>query len=157
MPPLPATNVRAGRLPVPDAHHGGAGRRRGRAGTRFGVGGHFQRTRMTTATMSMTPSRTGVGLERATVALLLCFVASLQISIAAANILLALTLVCWVAMLVQDKTLPSVPRFFWPLLAYGGVTLAISAFSMDRRASFIDDKQLLLFVIVPAVYQIARG
>jgi O-antigen ligase len=107
--------------------------------------------------MSMTQPRTAPGLERVTVALLLCFVASLQISIAAANILLSLMLVCWVAMMVQGKAVPSVPRFFWPLVVYAGATLLVSAFSADARTSFIDDKQLVLFVIVPAVYQIARG
>src|SRR3954470_13916764 len=112
---------------------------------------------MTTAAMSMTHPGTGPVLERATVTLLLCFVASLQISIAAANILLALMMVCWVAQMVQDKTLPAVPRFFWPLAAYAVVTLVVSAFSLDPRTSIVDDKQLLLFVIVPAVYQIARG
>jgi O-antigen ligase len=112
---------------------------------------------MTTAAMSMTHPRTAPALERVTVALLLCFVASLQISIAAANILLALTMVCWIAQMVQDKTAPEVPRFFWPLVAYAAATLVASAFSLDRRTSFIDDKQLVLFVIVPAVYQIARG
>ena len=112
---------------------------------------------MTTAAMSMTHPRTAPGLERATVALLLCFVASLQISIAAANILLALMMVVWVAQMVQEKTLPVVPRFFWPLAAYAAVTLVISLFSLDPRTSIIDDKQLVLFVIVPAVYYIARG
>jgi O-antigen ligase len=112
---------------------------------------------MTTATMSMSHPRSEPWLERATLALLLCFVASLQISIAAANILGSMALVCWIAQLVQDRTLPSVPRFFWPLLAYAGATLVSSAFSQDVRESFIDDKQLLLFIIVPAVYQIARG
>jgi O-antigen ligase len=112
---------------------------------------------MTTAAMSMTHPRTAPALERVTVALLLCFVASLQISIAAANILLALMMVCWVAQIVQEKTAPEVPRFFWPLVAYAAATLVISAFSLDPRTSFIDDKQLVLFVIVPAVYQIARG
>jgi O-antigen ligase len=112
---------------------------------------------MTTAAMSVTHPRTAHGLERAAVVLLLCFVASLQISIAAANILLALMLVCWVAQLVQDRMLPAVPRFFWPLVAYGAVTVVISAFSLDPSTSIVDDKQLLLFVIVPAVYQIARG
>jgi len=112
---------------------------------------------MTTAAMTMTHPRTAPVLERATVVLLLCFVASLQISIAAANILLALMMVCWVAQMVQEKTLPAAPRFFWPLAAYAAATLAISAFSLDPRTSFVDDKQLLLFVIVPAVYQIARG
>ncbi len=112
---------------------------------------------MTTAAMSVTHPRTAQGLERATVVLLLCFVASLQISIAAANILLSLTLVCWVAQLVQDRELPAVPRFFWPLVAYAAVTVVISLFSLDPSTSIVDDKQLVLFVIVPAVYQIARG
>jgi O-antigen ligase len=112
---------------------------------------------MTTAAMSVTQPRTAHGLERVTVVLLLCFAASLQISIAAANILLALMLVCWVVQLVQDRTLPAVPRFFWPLAAYAAVTLLISAFSLDPATSIVDDKQLVLFVIVPAVYQIARG
>ena len=112
---------------------------------------------MTTAAMSVTHPRTAHGLERATLVLLLCFVASLQMSIAAANILLAVMLVCWVAQLVQDRALPAVPRFFWPLVAYAAVTVAISAFSLDPATSIVDDKQLLLFVIVPAVYQIARG
>ena len=112
---------------------------------------------MTTATMSMPDTRTEPWLERATFALLLCFVASLQISIAAANILGSMALVCWIAQLIQDRTLPSVPRFFWPLLAYAAITLVSSAFSQIVRDSFIDDKQLLLFIIVPAVYQIARG
>jgi O-antigen ligase len=107
--------------------------------------------------MSMTHPRTAPRLERATVGLLLCFVASLQISIAAANILLALMMVVWVAQMVQEKTLPAAPRFFWPLAAYAAVTLVISAFSLDPRTSIIDDKQLVLFVIVPAVYHIARG
>jgi O-antigen ligase len=112
---------------------------------------------MTTAAMSVTHPRMAHGLERATVVLLLCFVASLQISIAAANILLALMLVCWTAQLVQDRTVPAVPYFFWPLVAYAAVTVAVSAFSLDPATSIIDDKQLVLFVIVPAVYQIARG
>src|SRR5882672_12546576 len=112
---------------------------------------------MTTAAMSITGSRTAPGLERATVALLLCFVASLQISIAAANILLALMMVCWVAQIVHEKALPVVPPFFWPLAGYAAATLVISAFSLDPRTSIVDDKQLVLFVIVPAVYQIARG
>jgi O-antigen ligase len=66
-------------------------------------------------------------------------------------------LVCWVAQIVQDRTLPPVPRVFWPLAAYAAVTLVVSVFSVDPPVSIVDDKQLLLFVIVPAVYQIARG
>src|SRR5258705_4027697 len=103
---------------------------------------------MTTATMSMTHARSAPVLERATFALLLCFVASLQISIAAANILLALMMVCWAVQIAQEKTLPAVPWFFWPLAAYAAITLIISTFSLDPRTSIVDDKQLVLFIIV---------
>ena len=78
-----------------------------------------------TAAMSMTHPRTAPGLERVTVVLLLCFVAALQISIAAADILLSLMMVCWVAQMVQEKMLPGVPRVFWPLAAYAAVTVIV--------------------------------
>ena len=46
---------------------------------------------------------------------------------------------------------------FVPLVVYAALTLASSAFAIDPRTSFIDDKQLILFLIVPAVYYLARG
>src|SRR5688500_7061061 len=89
--------------------------------------------------------------------LLLGFVAALQISIAAAGVLLAATLVCWVALLVRDRARPEAPPFFLPLLVFAGATLVSAAFSIDAWTSFVDTKQLLLLLIVPAVYHIARG
>jgi O-antigen ligase len=113
---------------------------------------------MSAMTMSVTQTtRSEIGLERVTFWFLLGFVAALQMSIAAANVLLALTFVCWVAMQVRDRTLPSAPRFFMPLAIYAAATLVSSMFSFDPRESFIDDKQLLLFAIVPMVYDIGRG
>src|SRR5688500_1913221 len=112
---------------------------------------------MNAVTMSVSDTRTVPGLERGAVALLLGFVASLQVSIALAQILLAATLVCWIALLVRDRTRPSAPAFFLPLAAYAGVTLVASALSVDPLASVFDSRQLLLFAIVPAVYDIARG
>ena len=112
---------------------------------------------MSTTTMSMTGTATEVGLDRVTYWLLLAFVAALQMSIAAANVLLALTFVCWVASLVRDRTMPSAPTFFLVLAAYALATLVSSAFSFEPRTSFIDDKQLVLFAIVPMVFDIARG
>ena len=112
---------------------------------------------MTTATMSMSGTQSAPILDRVTVALLLTFVASLQISIAAANVLLSAMLVCWAAMLVRDRTRPAAPRFFLPLAIYAAATLLSAALSVDPRESLIDSKQLLLFLIVPAVYDIARG
>ena len=114
---------------------------------------------MTATTMSVTDTREAAtpGLNKLAAALLFGFVASLQISIAAAGILLSAMLVCWVAMLVSDRRWPSAPAFFIPLAAYGAMTLISSVFSSDRVTSLIDSKQLVLLAIVPAVYEIARG
>jgi O-antigen ligase len=108
-------------------------------------------------TMSASEPHATPTLERVTVALLLGFVAALQVSIAVAQILLAVMLVCWVALHVRQGTRPSAPAFFLPLAAYGAATLVSSAFSVDPRGSFVDSRQLLLFAIVPAVYDLARG
>jgi O-antigen ligase len=112
---------------------------------------------MNVTTITAPQARATHGLDRLAVGLLLGFVASLQVSIALADVLLAGTLVAWVAMLVRDRVRPSAPRFFVPLAAYAGITLVASAFSMDPRTSFVDSKQLLLFAVVPAVYDLARG
>ncbi|MBI4476174.1 MAG: O-antigen ligase family protein [Acidobacteria bacterium] len=85
------------------------------------------------------------------------FAGALQLSIAAADILLALTLVAWVVWLAWHHTKPAVPPFFWPLAGYAAVTLIASVFSVDPGVSLVDSKQLVLFLIVPAVYHLARG
>jgi O-antigen ligase len=96
-------------------------------------------------------------LERAPFIALLAFVAALQVSIAAADVLLGFTLVAWGISLVRCRRRPEVPFMFWPLAAYGALTLVSSVFSADPLASFIDSRQLLLFLIIPAVYDIAAG
>ena len=96
-------------------------------------------------------------LEWAAVAGLLGFVAALQLSIAAAGICLALMLACWAGILFVGQERWDAPRFFWPLVVYAAWTLVSAAFSPDPRTSFIDSKQLVVFLIVPAVYQLARG
>lgn len=96
-------------------------------------------------------------LELAAVAGLLGFVSALQLSIAAASICLALTLACWAGTLLQGQERWAVPRFFWPLAVYAAWTLVSAAFSPDPRTSFVDSKQLVVFLLVPAVYQLARG
>jgi O-antigen ligase len=87
---------------------------------------------------------------------LLGFVAALQFSIAAANIFLGLTLLMWLLRSVAERDV-AVPAFFVPLAAYALATLVSAAFSDDPNASFIDSKQLVLFLVVPAVYAFARG
>ena len=112
---------------------------------------------MNSATISVTEPRSEHVLDRLTMGLLLGFVAALQISIALSQILLAAMFVSWVALRIQDRTRPGAPPFFMALVAFGILTLVSSVFSLDPATSFIDNKQLLLLAIVPAVYDIARG
>src|SRR4051812_4705588 len=91
--------------------------------------------------------------ERFGVATLFGVAIFLQLSIAIAQILLAVTIVCWLGVLVTDHQRFSAPRFFWPLLAYSALTLVSAAFSADPRVSIVDCKQLVLFLLVPVTYR----
>jgi O-antigen ligase len=82
---------------------------------------------------------------------------ALQFSIAIAQILLTLALLCWVALIAVRRERFEAPAFFWPLALYALLTLVSSAFSFDPRASFIDSKQLVLFLLVPLVYRFVGG
>jgi len=112
---------------------------------------------MRATTIGMPEAPAAPGLERLTTILLLAFVGAVQLSIAAAQILLGALLLCWITGMVRDKTRPTAPTFFVALLAYAGITLISSIFSIAPLESFIDDRQLFLFLIVPAVYDLARG
>jgi O-antigen ligase len=111
---------------------------------------------VTTATAAIAAPQ-GPTLDRAATRLLWLFVASLQMSIFAADILLSLLLVCWVALLVRDRTRPAAPTFLLPLIVYGVVTLLSSAFALEPWESFKDDKQLVYLLVIPMVYDLARG
>ena len=82
---------------------------------------------------------------------------ALQFSIAIAQILLLIALVCWVAILAVGRARLEAPSFFWPLVVYGAATLVSAAFSSDPRTSLIDCKQLVLFLLVPLVYRFVSG
>ncbi len=87
---------------------------------------------------------------------LLGFVSALQFSIAVANICLSVALLMWLLHIANRRAI-EVPSFWVPLAAYGAITLVSAAFSSDPRASFVDSKQLVLFLIVPMVYEFARA
>ncbi len=95
--------------------------------------------------------------EQWALACLVGFVAALQVSIAAAQILLAVALLGWVIGRTRRHEPFAAPRWFWPLVAYTAATLVSAIFSQDPRVSLVDCKQLALFLIVPAVYDLARG
>ena len=107
--------------------------------------------------MSINPEATLPRLERAAFIALATFVAALQVSIALANILLTVTGVLWVALLIKKQERVTAPQWFWLLPAYAALTLMSAVMSLAPVTSIIDSKQLLLFLIVPGVYRLARG
>ena len=107
--------------------------------------------------MSLNPEATLPRLERAAFIALATFVAALQVSIALANILLTVTGVLWVALLIKKQERVTAPQWFWFLPTYAGLTLMSAVMSLAPVTSIIDSKQLLLFLIVPGVYRLARG
>jgi O-antigen ligase len=96
-------------------------------------------------------------LERAACLALLAFAAALQVSIAAADILLTLATVLWLGVIIRNRERVAVPPMFWPLAAYAAATLVASIFSVDPHVSLVDSKQLVLLVIVPLVYRLLPG
>jgi O-antigen ligase len=95
--------------------------------------------------------------EQAGVLALFGIAGALQFSIAAAQILLTIALLCWAGLLVVRHERFAAPSFFWPLLVYAGATLVSAALSADPRVSVVDCKQLVLFLIVPLTFRLATG
>jgi O-antigen ligase len=84
-------------------------------------------------------------------------VATMQLSIAAAQILLTVAVATWLASHLARSERLEAPPFFWPLVAYAALTLASAGFSLDPEVSFTDCKQLVLLMLVPLTYDLARG
>jgi O-antigen ligase len=110
---------------------------------------------MTAAPPQSTPWATRF--EQAGLAAVFGVAAALQVSIAAAQTLLAIALLCWVAVVVANHERIAAPRFFWPLAALAGWTFVSAAFSPQPAESFADTKQLVLFLIVPLAYRFVGG
>lgn len=75
-----------------------------------------------------------------------------MVSISLSQIFLFLSFLCWLIILIQEKQRPSFPSFFWPLLIYTILSLISSFRSVNPEISLKDDKELLLFLIVPIIY-----
>ena len=84
-------------------------------------------------------------------------VAAMQLSIAAAQILLTVAVVSWLASHITRSERLEAPPFFWPLVVYAALTLISAGFSIDPEESFTDSKQLVLLMLVPLTYDLARG
>lgn len=111
---------------------------------------------MTTTTLDP-PLFRGDKFEIASIGALLGFVAAAQVSIAAAGIMLFITILCWATVVAVHHERVQVPAMFWMLAAYGAATIVSALASHKLTHSLIDCKQLVLFLIVPVVYRFARG
>jgi O-antigen ligase len=111
---------------------------------------------MTTTTFDA-PLFRGDKFEVASLGALLGFVAAAQLSVAAAGIMLTITLLCWATVVTVHHERVQAPTMFWLLAAYGAATLVSALGSANPAQSLTDCKQLVLFLIVPLVYRFARG
>jgi O-antigen ligase len=80
-----------------------------------------------------------------------------QFNLSAAQVAFGVAVLAWLWLMISERQRPVLPTFFWPLGAYALLTLASAAFSINPRESFIDCKQLLLFLMVPMTASLARG
>lgn len=82
-------------------------------------------------------------------ALLLAFLFLIDISIAACYILLTVILVLFLLYLLEGGKFPRLPLYCGFFAAYIFFTLLATAFSVDRAASIRDNKELLIFLLIP--------
>jgi O-antigen ligase len=75
-----------------------------------------------------------------------------MVSISLAQIALSLAFLCWSILCIKQKSWPRFPSFFWPLLLYCGLSLLSAFRSVNPKISFIDCRELLLFLIVPITF-----
>jgi O-antigen ligase len=108
-------------------------------------------------TLSLTTTSTRDRIDQAGLAALLGVVAAAPLSIFVTQVLLTVVILCWLTLHVSRGTRFEAPFFFWPLVGYAALTLLSAGFSRDPAVSFEDCKQVLLFLLVPLVYEFARG
>ena len=75
-----------------------------------------------------------------------------MVSISLSQIFLSLSFIFWITFLIKEKQKFTFPSFFWPLLVYVILSLLSTAFSVNPKVSLKDNKEFLLFLIVPIIY-----
>lgn len=82
-------------------------------------------------------------------ALLLGFLFLIDISIAACYVLGTVILALFLFHLLRGGRFPALPSYNWFFAAYILFTLLATVFSLDRAASIRDNKELLIFLLIP--------
>ncbi len=97
------------------------------------------------------------GLDRAAYYLVAASLGIVQFNLLVAQALFGIAAVLWLTLMARGAPRAAMPAFLLPLGVYALLTLLSAAFSIDPAASFIDSRQLLLFLMVPIVAQVATG
>lgn len=82
--------------------------------------------------------------------------AAMQVSIAVTQIAFGVAALAWLLLVVKRHVPFGAPPFLRPLLLYAVLTLVATAFSIDPWESLVDSRQLLLFLMVPVAFTVAR-
>ncbi len=82
-------------------------------------------------------------------ALLLGFLFLIDVSIAACYVLGTIILALFLFHLLRGGRFPALPSYNWFFAAYIVFTLLATVFSLDRAASIRDNKELLIFLLIP--------
>jgi O-antigen ligase len=93
--------------------------------------------------------RSASSLNKLAFALLLAFLFLIDVSIAGCFVLLTLILLLGILHLLRGGEFPRLPFFSYFFAAYILFTLLATLFSVDRAASLRDNKELLIFLLIP--------
>jgi O-antigen ligase len=73
------------------------------------------------------------------------------ISISCAQVFWGLAFLAWLAGLIRKEWRWRVPGFFWPLPVYAALSLVAAALSVNPELSFLNCKNILLFLVIPLI------
>ncbi|HUF49011.1 MAG TPA: O-antigen ligase family protein [Vicinamibacterales bacterium] len=79
-----------------------------------------------------------------------------QLNLLVAQVLFGVAAILWLVLIARGRRAP-MPAFLVPLGVYAGLTVISALASDDPRTSMIDNKQLVLFLVVPIVVQVCVG
>jgi O-antigen ligase len=99
----------------------------------------------------------GATFERVAGFLLIVAIAVVAFNLLAAQVLFGVAALMWLRLLLANPAGQAWPAFAWPLAGYLAWTGLSAAFSLDPRASLMDLKQLVLFLVVPMGMRLLRG
>jgi O-antigen ligase len=101
----------------------------------------------------MTPNASTSTARQIAMVALVAMVASIQFSIFLAQVALAVVCAAYLFVVAVERRVPLLPKWTSPLLLYAAWTLASASASSNPLVSLADCKQLVLFLIVPVVFE----